>query len=236
MILTNCAACAAPLAHDAPRCVRQNEDYCNKTWTSFICSGGVLQSDLPDGPLAPRPQAAARRYTDKKPTNRRQRRTCIYETYMHADKKRQGGRRGGRRRRLRPRVGFSTLAEHTKRAEGRRTVLLACDEASDASRKRARRTKLSLHGKDYHGAVLCALGLLGLAKLGGRIKRRRELLAYGGEAVPGCLHADGRDYATASISVRGCVVRRSRRRFCTTRPDPQEMQRRVVEGPRPMRR
>ena len=29
MILTNCAACAAPLAHDAPRCVRCRTRYCN---------------------------------------------------------------------------------------------------------------------------------------------------------------------------------------------------------------
>ena len=31
MILTNCAACAAPLAHNAPRCVRCKLRYCNKT-------------------------------------------------------------------------------------------------------------------------------------------------------------------------------------------------------------
>ena len=31
MILTNCAACAAPLAHDAPRCVRCKTRYCNAT-------------------------------------------------------------------------------------------------------------------------------------------------------------------------------------------------------------
>ena len=29
MILTNCAACAAPLAHDAPRCVRCQLRYCS---------------------------------------------------------------------------------------------------------------------------------------------------------------------------------------------------------------
>ena len=29
MIITNCAACAAPLAHDAPRCVRCKTRYCN---------------------------------------------------------------------------------------------------------------------------------------------------------------------------------------------------------------
>ena len=32
MILTNCAACAAPLAHDAPRCVRCWTRYCNATY------------------------------------------------------------------------------------------------------------------------------------------------------------------------------------------------------------
>ena len=31
MILINCAACAAPLAHNAPRCVRCHVRYCNAT-------------------------------------------------------------------------------------------------------------------------------------------------------------------------------------------------------------
>ena len=31
MILTTCPACAAPLAHNAPRCVRCHLRYCNKT-------------------------------------------------------------------------------------------------------------------------------------------------------------------------------------------------------------
>ena len=31
MLLINCAACAAPLAHDAPRCVRCRTRYCNST-------------------------------------------------------------------------------------------------------------------------------------------------------------------------------------------------------------
>ena len=31
MVITNCAACAAPLAHDAPRCVRCKTRYCNST-------------------------------------------------------------------------------------------------------------------------------------------------------------------------------------------------------------
>ena len=31
MILTTCAACAAPLAHNAPRCVRCQTRYCNAT-------------------------------------------------------------------------------------------------------------------------------------------------------------------------------------------------------------
>ena len=32
MILTTCAACAAPLAHDAPRCVRCKLRYCDSTY------------------------------------------------------------------------------------------------------------------------------------------------------------------------------------------------------------
>ena len=31
MIITNCAACAAPLAHNAPRCVRCKTRYCDST-------------------------------------------------------------------------------------------------------------------------------------------------------------------------------------------------------------
>ena len=31
MILTTCAACAAPLAHDAPKCARCKVRYCNRT-------------------------------------------------------------------------------------------------------------------------------------------------------------------------------------------------------------
>ena len=31
MILTNCAACAAPLAHNAPRCVRCKLRYCDSS-------------------------------------------------------------------------------------------------------------------------------------------------------------------------------------------------------------
>ena len=31
MILTNCAACAAPLAHTAPRCIRCQTRYCDAT-------------------------------------------------------------------------------------------------------------------------------------------------------------------------------------------------------------
>ena len=37
MILTNCAACAAPLAHDAPRCVR-----CKVTMTLYKDEGATL--------------------------------------------------------------------------------------------------------------------------------------------------------------------------------------------------
>ena len=36
MILTNCAACAAPLAHTAPRCVRCQTRYCNKTYSEAL--------------------------------------------------------------------------------------------------------------------------------------------------------------------------------------------------------
>ena len=35
-ILTTCAACAAPLAHDAPRCVRCKLRYCNQTYDDQV--------------------------------------------------------------------------------------------------------------------------------------------------------------------------------------------------------
>ena len=40
MILTTCAACAAPLAHDAPRCVRIKIRYCDSTYdeNSFVAA------------------------------------------------------------------------------------------------------------------------------------------------------------------------------------------------------
>ena len=41
MILTNCAACAAPLAHNAPRCVRCWTRYCDAT-----CQLGRPEADM----------------------------------------------------------------------------------------------------------------------------------------------------------------------------------------------
>ena len=36
MILTNCAACAAPLAHNAPRCVRCETRYCHEGYREHL--------------------------------------------------------------------------------------------------------------------------------------------------------------------------------------------------------
>ena len=67
MILTNCAACAAPLAHDAPRCVRCLTRYCcetclrnhahrgghddEKILTYHVVPGTALSTDLTEGVL-----------------------------------------------------------------------------------------------------------------------------------------------------------------------------------------
>ena len=48
MILTSCPACAAPLAHDAPRCVRCHTRYCNK-----ICQHDHLQENYAEILFAP---------------------------------------------------------------------------------------------------------------------------------------------------------------------------------------
>ena len=51
MIITTCPACAAPLAHDAPRCIRCHTRYCNKTcqWAYAIAlyqDAGATLDDL----------------------------------------------------------------------------------------------------------------------------------------------------------------------------------------------
>ena len=46
MILTTCAACAAPLAHTAPRCVRCQTRYCNKTCQHDHYDEGATLDDL----------------------------------------------------------------------------------------------------------------------------------------------------------------------------------------------
>ena len=46
MILTTCAACAAPLAHTAPRCVRCHTRYCNQTFGASKQNILMMQSNL----------------------------------------------------------------------------------------------------------------------------------------------------------------------------------------------
>ena len=47
MILTTCAACAAPLAHNAPRCVRCWTRYCRKIYARALCEAdGATLDDL----------------------------------------------------------------------------------------------------------------------------------------------------------------------------------------------
>ena len=48
MILTNCAACAAPLAHNAPRCVRCWTRYCDENchrYASAVCADDDVTLD-----------------------------------------------------------------------------------------------------------------------------------------------------------------------------------------------
>jgi hypothetical protein len=47
MILTNCAACAAPLAHNAPRCVRCQTRYCNGLYARTLFEAdGASHADV----------------------------------------------------------------------------------------------------------------------------------------------------------------------------------------------
>ena len=47
-ILTTCAACAAPLAHDAPRCVRCKLRYCNATCQQMVAREAVMAAAIAD--------------------------------------------------------------------------------------------------------------------------------------------------------------------------------------------
>ena len=46
MILTTCAACAAPLAHDAPRCVRCKIRYCDSTCQHDLTMNARVKADI----------------------------------------------------------------------------------------------------------------------------------------------------------------------------------------------
>ena len=46
MILTTCAACAAPLAHTAPRCVRCHTRYCDQTYEALRLRRDVYSGRL----------------------------------------------------------------------------------------------------------------------------------------------------------------------------------------------
>ena len=66
MILTNCAACAAPLAHNAPRCVRCKLRYCNKTCQHDHWRRGQEQFDMVSRPNYAVTLIALRRFEDVK--------------------------------------------------------------------------------------------------------------------------------------------------------------------------
>ena len=46
MIITNCAACAAPLAHDAPRCVRCLTRYCDDDYREDLRKALEIYEEL----------------------------------------------------------------------------------------------------------------------------------------------------------------------------------------------
>ena len=65
MILTNCAACAAPLAHDAPRCVRCQVRYCSSTCHAALEAVARTAPPQPPPAMSRREQLFARPLTGR---------------------------------------------------------------------------------------------------------------------------------------------------------------------------
>ena len=162
MILTTCAACAAPLAHDAPRCVRCKLRYCDSTcqhdhWRrghkqmcKKIHRGGNAEQYHANKKYKEAVAEAVEACADDVKGQ-----TCYICTQALHWKTKEGLVRGCS---CRGTAGFCTscLAEQAK-------ILFAEAEennlAAKAKNERWERWhKCSLCGQDYHSVVFCALG------------------------------------------------------------------------------
>ena len=163
MLLTNCAACAAPLAHTAPRCIRCQTRYCNKTcqhdhWRrghKQICKkihrGGNAEQYHADKKYKEAVAVAVEACADDTKGQ-----TCYICTQALHWKTKEGLVRGCACRGTAGFAHVSCLAEQAK-------ILVAEAEENnwddDRFMPRWRRWEVcSLCKQQYHGVVRCALG------------------------------------------------------------------------------
>jgi hypothetical protein len=173
MIITNCAACATPLAHDAPRFVRCKTRYCNATcqhdhWRrghKQICKkihrGGNAEQDYADKKCKEAVAVAAEKCAaDTKGQ------ACYICTEAVHWKTKEGLVRGCACRGTAGFAHVSCLAEQAK-------ILFAEFEENNLGAKALnerwhRWYTCGLCKQDYHGVVRCALGWAGRRTWTGR--------------------------------------------------------------------
>ncbi|CAH0370623.1 unnamed protein product [Pelagomonas calceolata] len=182
MILTTCAACAAPLAHNAPRCVRCWTRYCDSTcqhdhWRrghKQICKrihrGGNAEKYHADKKYKEAVAVAVEACADDTKGQ-----TCFICTQALHWKTKEGLVRGCSCRGTAGFAHVSCLAEQAK-------ILFAEAEENnlgvEAANTRWRRwDTCSLCEQDYHGVVCCALGWACWKTYVGRQETDRELLS-----------------------------------------------------------
>ena len=163
MILTTCAACAAPLAHDAPRCVRCKVRYCDSTcqhdhWRrghkqmcKKIHRGGNAEQYNADKKYKEAVAVAVEACADDTKGQ-----TCYICTQALHWKTKEGLVRGCACRGTAGLVHLSCLAEQAK-------ILLAEAEENNLGNKVLAKSldrwhTCSLCEQEYHGVVRCALG------------------------------------------------------------------------------
>jgi len=163
MILTNCAACAAPLAHDAPRCVRCKIRYCDATcqhdhWRrghkqmcKKIHRGGNAEQYNADKKYKEAVAVAVAKCADDTKGQ-----TCFICTQALHWKTKEGLVRGCACRGTAGFAHVSCLAEQAK-------ILVAEAEENNLGVKVRnerwdRWYTCSMCKQDYHGVVKCALG------------------------------------------------------------------------------
>ena len=170
MILTTCAACAAPLAHDAPRCVRCKTRYCDSTcqhdhWRrghKQICKkihrGGNAEQYNADKKYKEAVAVAVEACADD--TKGQKCYICLEAVHLHTGEGLVRGCACGDRDGVKsPELGVAHVS-----CLARQAMILVAEVEEDnlgdgAYRERwTRWHKCSLCEQEYHGPVCCAMG------------------------------------------------------------------------------